>query len=57
MNVLLNIICVVFGGLMIAFEYAVSSMLMMIAIIGIPFCMEHFKLMRLSLFPFGTAIK
>ena len=57
MNILLNIIWVVFGGLMIAFEYAVSSVLMMITIIVIPFGMKHFKLMRLALFPFGKAIR
>ncbi|PWB12907.1 hypothetical protein C5O24_00530, partial [Paramuribaculum intestinale] len=37
MNIVLNIIWVVFGGLMIAIEYAVASIGMMVTIIGIPF--------------------
>lgn len=56
MNVLLNIIWVVFGGLMIAIEYAVSSILMMITIIGIPFGLQTLKLARVALWPFGSDI-
>ena len=56
MNVLLNIIWVVFGGLMIAVEYAVSSIVMMITIIGIPFGLQTLKLARVALWPFGSDI-
>ena len=56
MNIFLNIIWVVFGGLMIALEYALSSIAMMITIIGIPFGRQHFKLMKLALFPFGKSV-
>ncbi len=56
MNVFLNIIWVVFGGLMIAIEYAVSSILMMITIIGIPFGLQTLKLARVALWPFGSDI-
>lgn len=56
MNVLLNIIWVVFGGLMIAIEYAISSVLMMITIIGIPFGLQTLKLARVALWPFGSDI-
>lgn len=56
MKVLLNIIWVVFGGLMIAFEYAVSSVLMMLTIAGIPFGLQTIKLARVALWPFGTDI-
>ena len=44
MNIILNIIWVVFGGLMIAIEYAISSVLMMVTIIGIPFGLQTMKL-------------
>lgn len=54
MNFILNIIWVVFGGLMIAIEYAISSIVMMITIIGIPFGMQTLKLAILALWPFGT---
>ena len=57
MNILLNIIWVVFGGLMIAIEYAVSSVLMMITIIGIPFGLQSLKLAQVALWPFGTNIE
>ena len=56
MNVILNIIWVVFGGLMIALEYAISSVLMMITIIGIPFGLQTLKLAALALWPFGADI-
>lgn len=56
MNILLNIIWVVFGGLMIAIEYAVSSLVMMITIIGIPFGLQTMKLAVVALWPFGTEI-
>lgn len=56
MNIFLNIIWVVFGGLMIAIEYAISSFLMTITIIGIPFGLQTFKLATLALWPFGTDI-
>lgn len=57
MNIILNIIWVVFGGLMIAIEYAISSVLMMVTIIGIPFGLQTMKLALVSLWPFGTSIQ
>lgn len=56
MNFLLNVIWVVFGGLMIALEYIISSITMMITIIGIPFGLQTLKLAGLALWPFGTRI-
>ena len=49
MNIFLNIIWVVFGGLMIAIEYALSSVLMMLTIIGIPFGLQTLKLAAVAL--------
>lgn len=56
MNIFLNLIWVVFGGLMIALEYAVSSVLMMITIVGIPFGLQTMKLAVVALWPFGTNV-
>lgn len=56
MNVLLNIIWIVFGGFMIAIEYVLSSVAMMITIIGIPFGIQTLKLAQVALWPFGTDI-
>lgn len=56
MNIFLNILWVVFGGLMIAIEYAISSVLMMITMIGIPFGLQTMKLAAVALWPFGTDV-
>lgn len=56
MNFLLNLIWVVFGGLMIAIEYAISSVIMMITIVGIPFGLQTLKLAVVALWPFGTDV-
>lgn len=56
MNLFLNIIWIVFGGFMIALEYVISSVAMMITIIGIPFGLQTIKLAQVALFPFGTQV-
>lgn len=56
MNLLLNIIWIVFGGLMIAIEYVFSSVALMITIIGIPFGLQTIKLAQVALIPFGTQV-
>ena len=56
MNIILNIIWLVFGGIMIAIEYVISSVAMMLTIIGIPFGLQTLKLAALALWPFGTQI-
>ena len=54
MRFLGNIIWLVFGGIFIAIEYVISSFLLMITIIGIPFGLQTLKLATLALWPFGT---
>ncbi len=56
MNLFLNIIWIVFGGLMIAIEYVFSSVALMITIIGIPFGLQTIKLAQVALIPFGTQV-
>lgn len=56
MNILLNIIWMVFGGIMIAIEYAISSLVMMITVVGIPFGLQSLKLAAVALWPFGTQV-
>lgn len=41
---------------MIALEYIVSSLLMCLTIIGIPFGIQTFKLAGLALWPFGSDV-
>lgn len=53
MNLLGNIIWLIFGGFVIAFEYFVSGIIMCLTIIGIPFGFQAMKIGLLALFPFG----
>ncbi len=53
MNTFGNILWFIFGGVFVAIEYVISSLLLCLTIIGIPFGIQTFKLARLSLFPFG----
>lgn len=53
MSLLLNIIWICIGGIWIALTHWLLGLLFCITIIGIPFGMQHFKLSRLALFPFG----
>jgi len=57
MKLLGNIIWLVFGGIIISAEYLVSSILMMVTIIGIPFGIQTLKLAVLALWPFGSEIR
>ncbi|MDR3340527.1 MAG: YccF domain-containing protein [Candidatus Symbiothrix sp.] len=56
MKIVGNIIWLVFGGVFIAVEYLVSSVLLMITIIGIPFGLQTLKLALLALWPFGSTV-
>jgi uncharacterized membrane protein YccF (DUF307 family) len=51
-----NIIWLLFGGLMLFFEYLLNAILFCVTIIGIPFGLQLFKLALLSLWPFGKSI-
>lgn len=56
MKFLGNILWLIFGGLITALEYLISSILMMITIIGIPFGLQTLKLAILALWPFGSKV-
>ena len=57
MKLLGNLIWLVFGGILISIEYLISSMLLMVTIIGIPFGIQTLKLAIVALWPFGTEIR
>lgn len=57
MRLIGNIIWLVFGGIFIAIEYFVSSILLMITIVGIPFGLQTLKLAYIALWPFGKDIQ
>jgi uncharacterized membrane protein YccF (DUF307 family) len=56
LNVILNVIWLVFAGIELAIAYAFAGLLMMITIIGIPFGVQAFKLAGFALWPFGRAV-
>lgn len=53
MNLIGNILWVVFGGFFIFLEYLITSILLMATIVGIPFGIQTLKLAMLALWPFG----
>lgn len=57
MGCLMNVLWLVFGGLFTAIEYLVSSLLMMLTIVGIPFGIQTLKLAELALWPFGKEVR
>jgi len=57
MKFLGNIIWLVFGGALIAVEYVISSVALMVTIIGIPFGLQTLKLAVLALWPFGGEVR
>jgi uncharacterized membrane protein YccF (DUF307 family) len=56
MNILGNILWLIFGGFIIAMQYFVGGLLMMITIVGIPFGLQAFKLGILALWPFASKV-
>ena len=57
MNLLLNILWIILGGWLVCLEYLVSSLVLMITIIGIPFGVQTIKLAMLGLCPFGCTVE
>ncbi len=57
MKILGNIIWLIFGGIIIAGEYFIASLALMVTIIGIPFAIQTLKLSVFALWPFGAEIR
>jgi uncharacterized membrane protein YccF (DUF307 family) len=57
MNLLLNIIWLIFGGFLLVLGYLLGALLLCITIIGIPFGIQCFKLAGLALAPFGREVR
>ena len=56
LSLLLNVIWLICGGFWLAVGHVVFGLLLFITIIGIPFARQHFKLIEISLMPFGKKI-
>lgn len=57
LSTLMNILWLLCGGLWVAVNHLVFGLILCITIIGAPFGMQHFKLMGLSLTPFGKTLR
>lgn len=53
MSILGNLVWLVFGGIIIAVEYFLGSIILMITIVGIPFGLQTLKMGSLAMWPFG----
>ncbi len=56
LSLLFNIIWILCGGLWTAIIHIIFGVLFYITIIGIPFGRQHFKLVEISMMPFGKRI-
>jgi uncharacterized membrane protein YccF (DUF307 family) len=56
MRLLLNVIWLVFGGLVLALGYALAALVMLILIITIPFSFAAGRIALFCLWPFGRTI-
>lgn len=57
LSVICNIIWLICGGLYTALMHVIFGLLLAITIVGIPWAKQHFKLVEISLMPFGKTIK
>ena len=55
-SLLLNVIWMIVTGIPLALESLVIGILLCITIVGIPFGMQHFKIAKLALMPFGADV-
>lgn len=54
--VIMNIIWIILPGLELALAHLLLALLFAITIIGLPFAVQHLKLTRLALMPFGFRV-
>jgi uncharacterized membrane protein YccF (DUF307 family) len=57
MSLLLNVVWILIGGLWIALSHLALGLLLCVTVIGIPFGIQHFKLMQLGFMPFGKDLR
>ncbi|MGN7724124.1 YccF domain-containing protein [Chitinophaga sp. 22620] len=57
MNLLGNIIWLIFGGFFTFVGYMIGGLVLCLTIIGIPFGLQAFKIGILTLMPFGTQVR
>jgi uncharacterized membrane protein YccF (DUF307 family) len=56
LNIVFNLIWILCGGLYTAIVHLVMGVILCLTVIGIPWGKQHFKLVEISLMPFGKRI-
>ncbi len=56
LSLVMNILWIILGGIWIALTHLVLGLIFCVTIIGIPFGLQHFKLVVVALVPFGRKI-
>ena len=56
LSILMNVLWIIFGGIEVALTHLTLGVIFCCTIIGIPFGMQHFKLMLYALLPFGHRV-
>jgi uncharacterized membrane protein YccF (DUF307 family) len=57
LNVILNVVWLVFGGLILALGYALAGLVCFVLIITIPFGIAAFRMANYTLWPFGRTLR
>ncbi len=57
LDILMNVLWWICGGVEVAIVHLVFALVMAITIIGLPFAKQHIKLVKLALVPFGARIE
>jgi uncharacterized membrane protein YccF (DUF307 family) len=56
LSILANIIWIIVGGIAVTLNHIIMGAILYITIIGIPWAKQHFKLIEISLLPFGKKV-
>lgn len=54
--VLANIVWILFGGIAVTLNHIIMGAILYITIVGIPWGRQHFKMVEISLLPFGKKV-
>lgn len=57
LSLVFNILWILIGGIELALAHVALGLIFCITIIGIPFGLQHFKLAKLALMPFGQVLQ
>ena len=56
LSFIMNILWIILGGFWLALHHFLWGIIFSITIVGIPFGIQHFKMARLALLPFGKRV-